>query len=123
MVVDCPDDYQHLYRKLRLQGKGGRTVLYLCFDLSGGNTCQNRGTYPRFQTFAGIRNDRKKYKWSGKLAENDSGYTINSQNIVKNSETHNRIDIDCEFFVNLFVILQAEIKRLRHGIPKRYHRR
>lgn len=52
------------------------------------------------------------------MAENDSGYTINSQNIVKNSKTHNRIDIDCEFFVNLFVILQAEIKWLRHGIPK-----
>ena len=33
MVVDCPDDYQHLRRKLRLPGQDRHPVLHLRLDL------------------------------------------------------------------------------------------
>lgn len=38
-----------------------RTVLYLCFYLSGRDACQNCGTYPKLLASARVRDDRKEY--------------------------------------------------------------
>ena len=57
-------------------GQNYCAVLHLCFDLSGGNPCQNSGADSGLQASARIRNDRKEYGRCGKLVANDSYHTI-----------------------------------------------